>query len=127
MIFFLLNSKYIEACGQRWNRYRLPAGPVRYRFGFQTGPSPVDRSLPVDRPVRSSLTGLDRYRSSKIPTGCISACGLSPVTSARQVDPGPKILHSTCSTSHSSIRVYKEARFDQLFCEIVYKFDLLDY
>jgi hypothetical protein len=33
---------------------------------------PVARSLPVDRLVRSGLTGLDRYRSSKIRTGPIS-------------------------------------------------------
>jgi hypothetical protein len=39
--------------------------PIRSRL-------PVERSVTVDQPVRSCLTGLDRHRSSKIQTGSIS-------------------------------------------------------
>ncbi len=55
------NSKFFLACRrrggcvQRWNRYRLPAGPIRSGTGLDFGPA----GLPVDRPIagRPVVTG----------------------------------------------------------------------
>ena len=51
-----------SSMNHRWNRYRRPTGPVRYRHRFQTGRSAgrsVDRSA-TGRPVESGVPATDR-------------------------------------------------------------------